>query len=153
MADRVPPGRAGRLWLLGRLASAKRSADLLDHKRRLIRIELERLEISQREAATAFERASRAATSWGRRSILLGGIAQMTHAATPLVGLARVEILWQSTMGVTYPDVPRIEAPTLSPYAAAACNAAVAPAAAAYSDALEWTQASGRCLSASFHSV
>ena len=36
---RVPPGRAGRLWLQHRLAVAQRGADLLDQKLRILRSE------------------------------------------------------------------------------------------------------------------
>jgi len=43
MPERVPPGRAGRLWLLGRVASARRSVELLDRKRKLLQREDARL--------------------------------------------------------------------------------------------------------------
>ena len=39
----VPPGRAGRLWLQRRLQVARRGADLLDRKLRLLADELGRL--------------------------------------------------------------------------------------------------------------
>lgn len=137
MPSLVPPGRAGRLWLLARLASARRSAELLDQKRRLIRNELERLEARHRGAAEEFDHAYRMAATWGRRAMLLGGAADVAHAATPLIGQASVEVPWESTMGVMFPGEPRCWTPSMPPLDAAASNAAVAPAASAYRDALE----------------
>ena len=40
---RVPPGRAGRLWLTERLRTAQRAASLLDHKLHILRTEQQRL--------------------------------------------------------------------------------------------------------------
>ena len=44
---RVPPGRAGRLWLAHRLGVASRAAELLDHKARVLRQEAERCELAR----------------------------------------------------------------------------------------------------------
>ncbi|HSO55578.1 MAG TPA: V-type ATPase, D subunit, partial [Actinomycetes bacterium] len=52
----VPPGRAGRLWLRGRLATAERGLDLLDRKLRILRREQERLRLLERRTAEELRR-------------------------------------------------------------------------------------------------
>ena len=42
---RVPPGRAGRIWLRRRLATARRGRDQLDRKLRILQPELQRQRI------------------------------------------------------------------------------------------------------------
>ena len=73
MPERVPPGRAGRLWLRARLVATKRSADLLDHKRQLMRSELTRLASTRDEAGLAWKNACSEAERWGLRATTLGG--------------------------------------------------------------------------------
>ena len=57
----MPPGRAGRLWLTRRLAVARRGADLLDRKLRILLSETARL----RDAA------ARTATEWADVTLAL----------------------------------------------------------------------------------
>ncbi len=54
-----------------------------------------------------------------------------------MAGRASVDLTWRNTMGVPHPDVSRSEPAVLPAADAAAANAAVAPAAAAYRRALE----------------
>ncbi len=137
MAERVPPGRAGRLWLLGRLASARRSVELLDRKRKLLQREDARLSALCDATRARWETACAEAETWGLRATVLGGASEMALAAAPVAGRARVDLTWRNTMGVPHPDVSRSEPAVIRSADAAAANAAVGPAAAAYRRALE----------------
>src|SRR6266566_9507160 len=70
---RVPPGRAGRLWLRGRLQVAERGLDLLDRKLRILRREHERLALLAQRTGEAWEHACREAETWLLRAALLSG--------------------------------------------------------------------------------
>ncbi|HUI04790.1 MAG TPA: V-type ATP synthase subunit D [Acidimicrobiales bacterium] len=152
MAEAVPPGRAGRLWLRRRLASARRSLDLLDRKRQLLRRELADLAPRRRQAAEDWAGACLEAERWGVRATVLGGAADVALAAAGVEGRAAVDVPWDNTMGVLHPAGPRCRLPVLSPAEAAAGNAAVAPAAAAYRRALDAAAAHG-ALERSFHLI
>jgi V/A-type H+/Na+-transporting ATPase subunit D len=97
----VPPGRTGRVWLDRRLAAARKAADLLDHKLRIMQAELT-------ELRTAAERSRRAwldlATEADRAlaiAAVLGGQRAIRLATGS--GFADVELRFATTMGVTYP--------------------------------------------------
>lgn len=136
MAERVPPGRAGRLWLQRRLASTRRSMELLDRKRQLLRREQERLAERQEKSAAEWGRACSEAERWAVRAGCLGGATEVAMVGARLVGRARVEVAWRNTMGVRHPDGVGCTIPDLGSVQAAAANAAVAPAAAAHRRAL-----------------
>ena len=137
MAESVPPGRAGRLWLRSRVASAQRSLELLDRKRQLLIRELAgiagRRELAEREWA---ERALEART-WGLRAAAIGGISDISFVASSCGGPAVVEVPWRNTMGVIHPGQPSCTLPPLAPAATAATSAALGPATAVYRQALE----------------
>ena len=68
----MPPGRAGRLWLTRRLQVARRGADLLDRKLRILQAELDRAARPRRRpprSGTAAAEAER----WLLRAAMLGG--------------------------------------------------------------------------------
>jgi V/A-type H+/Na+-transporting ATPase subunit D len=119
------------------LASARRSADLLDRKRQLLRLEQHRLAARRAETLQRWTVSCEEAEHWGLRATLVGGASDVGLAALPVVGRSRVEITWRNTMGVRHPDDPRCSLEVLPPVAGAAWNAAVGPAAAAYREALE----------------
>ncbi len=137
MPDQVPPGRAGRLWLRGRLGAAQRSMELLDRKRQLLRREQSRLAELREESNRRWVTSCSEAQTWGLRAALLSGSVHVAMSAAAVAGRAGVEVTWRNTMGVRHPDDPRCELPELEPADAAAADAAVAPAAAAYRQALE----------------
>jgi V/A-type H+-transporting ATPase subunit D len=89
------------------------------------------------ETRQRWETACVDAEQWGLRATVLGGASDVALAATAVAGRARVDLLWRNTMGVQHPDVSRCELAMLPSAEAAASNAAVAPAAAAYRRALE----------------
>ena len=108
----VPPGRAGRLWLTRRLAVARRGAELLDRKLRILREETRRLQDVAAQTAADWDRCCADAERWLLRASMLGGERAIRLAA---VGPgADVTISYGSTMGVRYPDgaACRIPVPT-----------------------------------------
>lgn len=97
----VPPGRAGRLWLDRRLEAARRGADLLDRKLRILQAELGQL----RTAAAQSEREWQSCSAEADRALLfaalLGG-QRAIRLATP-DGYAEVRIGHAVTIGVRHP--------------------------------------------------
>lgn len=137
MAERVPPGRAGRLWIIVRLDAARRGRELLDRKRQLLRRELRRLMLLADERTAAWNAAAADAATWALRARLLGGAHELAIVAGPVAGRARVEVSWHNTMGVTHPEGAVCELPELSPGEVVAANAAFGPAAEAHRRALQ----------------
>ena len=97
----VPPGRAGRLWLDRRLGAARRGADLLDRKLRILQAELGGL----RAVAARTEREWRARSAEAERMLLiaalLGGQRAIRLAAAGGDAEARVD--YAVTIGVRHP--------------------------------------------------
>jgi V/A-type H+-transporting ATPase subunit D len=125
------------LWLVSRLAAARRGVDLLDRKRQLLRREQERLALLRDETARRWDRSCAEAERWGLRAGLLGGSADIALAGGAVQGLARVEVTWRNSMGVWHPDEARCIPALPEPRELAAGSAALAPAAASYGEALE----------------
>ncbi len=136
MAEHVPPGRAGRLWLVERIDTATRGVELLRQKRQVLRREQRRLSLMAEQTGAAWTSAATHAEHWGGRAAALGGSGAVRLAASDSAGRGTVAISWRNTMGTRHPDEARCELPTLTPSVAAASNAAVAPAATAYGAAL-----------------
>jgi V/A-type H+-transporting ATPase subunit D len=130
---RVPPGRAGRLWLRGRLATAERGLDLLDRKLRILRREQERLRLLERRTGEELRRSCDDADRWLLRAALGGGQRGL-RLGTPSER-ASVTIAWRDTMGIRYPAEASCALPEPSPPPPAAA-AALGPAADAYRAAL-----------------
>ena len=137
MAERIPPGRAGRLWLVAHLASAHRGRDLLDRKHQLLRREQERLTAIVAQQCKAWEETLTLAQSWSLRAGILGGTAVTALFARAIAGEATVTITYGNTMGVRHPDHARCTLPELTPAAAVAGNMALPPAAQAYCNAVQ----------------
>lgn len=97
---RVPPGRAGRLWLRHRLEVANRGVDLLERKRLVLQAERDRLGREAARTAAEWARASRDADRWLERALLLGGESAIGRAAGPP---ARITVVWARSMGVAFP--------------------------------------------------
>jgi V/A-type H+-transporting ATPase subunit D len=134
-AVRHPPGRGGRLWLRRRLQAARRAADLLDSKLRILRREEQRFvtlaERTQEEWTAAVAEAER----WLLRAALVGG--QRGIRPDPSADPAGVEVTWASVMGVRYPSHATLRLPAGQPRSPVAATAARPVAAAAYRRALE----------------
>lgn len=99
-AVRHPPGRAGRLWLEHRLATARRGAEILDRKLHLLLQEEQRSSARLVVTGRAWEVACGEARHWGLLVSALGG-ATALRPAVP--GTATVRVGWSTTMGVRHP--------------------------------------------------
>src|SRR6478672_4803520 len=127
-SSRVPPGRAGRMWLHRRIDAAERGRDQLDRKLRILLPELQRRRLQADRFDREWAEACAVARTWLLRAVLLGG--EDAVAGATAVEPARVEVTWASTMGLGYPsggELPRSVPPA---------NAAVVPAAHAHQEAL-----------------
>jgi V/A-type H+/Na+-transporting ATPase subunit D len=97
----VPPGRAGRIWLVRRLDTARRGADLLDRKLRILQGELARLQDAAAETAAQWERCQADARTWLLRAAILGGERAIRLGNDGQV--ADVQVSYATTMGIRYP--------------------------------------------------
>jgi V/A-type H+/Na+-transporting ATPase subunit D len=100
----VPPGRAGRLWLTRRLQVARRGADLLDRKLRILQAELARFLDSEARTAAEWDRCCADAERWLLRASMFGGERAVRLAADGQP--ATVTIPYTVTMGVRHPGRP-----------------------------------------------
>lgn len=131
---RVPPGRAGRLWLGERLVTARRAATLLDHKLHVLRTERERLALIADRTRTEWVTAQRGAELWLTRAAVLGGQREIRFGTADQ--LAAVTVGWNSVMGVRYPGEAVCTLPAESAAARSPGTAALAEATAAHGRAL-----------------
>lgn len=99
---RVPPGRAGRLWLRARLDVAERGMALLEQKVAILGDERRRLRALTADTGRDWERACLDARTWTLRATLLGG-QRSIQQATPDKP-ATVTVTWRTTMGIRYPE-------------------------------------------------
>jgi V/A-type H+-transporting ATPase subunit D len=97
----VPPGRAGRIWLVRRLETARRGADLLDRKLRILQGEQARLQAAAEETAAQWDQSAAEARTWLLRAALLGGERTIQLAADGQP--ADVHVSYATTMGIRYP--------------------------------------------------
>ncbi|MFF0341314.1 V-type ATP synthase subunit D [Kribbella sp. NPDC004875] len=100
-------GRAGRLALTARLATARRAVELLDRKRRALAAECERLESAAERAGEAFEQAEQVARMWLRRSSSLDG--QRTLLDSMPAATTEVVLRYGVTMGVSHPTSAQVD--------------------------------------------
>lgn len=131
---RTPPGRAGRMRLRRSLEVARRGADLLDQKLRILRARHEALLAAEHTAQDRWHERLREGEIWLRRGLLLGGEETLDalHPARP----TEVEIVWTSTMGVRHPQTASCTVPEREPDAPAPANTALIHAEAAYAEAV-----------------
>lgn len=130
----VPPGRAGRTWLLARLATARRGAELLESKLRVLQREQQRFHLQAERAAAEWRSGCRDAETWFLRAALLGGQRAITAAEPDTV--ADVEVSWTVAMGVHHPREAAVHCAVPAATAATPSNTALVVAADAYRTAL-----------------
>lgn len=124
------------MWLRGRITFSQRGLELLDRKQGLLRRELADLATRHQSARTAWAQSCAEADRWGLRAAALAGASDVSLAAASVRGEARVDVPWRNTMGVWHPADPVCAPAVLPAVEAAAANPAIAPAAAAYRQAL-----------------
>jgi len=132
---RIPPGRAGRLWLRQRIHSARLAEDLLDRKLTALSVEQQRFRLIEERTHERWRRSWRTADAWAVRSSLLCGQEELRLAA---VGPeAEVTVDWASVMGARFPARAIGTVRPASPHARGPSSAALVGATAAYATALE----------------
>lgn len=131
---RVPPGRAGRMWLHRRLGTAERGRDQLDRKLRVLLPDLQRLRIQADRRRAEWVAACGDADTWLMRAVLIGGHDVIRHATPP--DLADVELSWTTAIGVSFPSDAQLSASSQTAPAVVG-NAATTPAIAAFRTALQ----------------
>ncbi len=127
-------GRAGKLRVERRLLMARKGAELLDRKQRILADELERLHLKAARTEQVWLAEARDADLWLARTAALDGRERIASAA-PLAP-AEVWVGWGGAMGVTYPEDARCESPAAAPagassaltYATTAARTALAAA-------------------------
>lgn len=131
----VPPGRAGRAWLLERLHTAERGVGLLDGKLRVLGREQQRYRLRLERTTAEWQRSCREAETWLLRAALLGGRRGMRSAEPddPL----QVDVSWTVVMGVRHPGAAVLDGGLPDPEAAGPGNTALVMAADAFRTAAQ----------------
>jgi V/A-type H+-transporting ATPase subunit D len=109
----APTGRSGRLRLAHQLDTARRGADLLERKRRILSGERARLRLLTTRTEQEWQTAAVDAARWLVRSLALDG-AQRLADVVP-AGSAVVRTSWRAAMGVVYPGEAVVLAPPSGP--------------------------------------
>jgi V/A-type H+-transporting ATPase subunit D len=142
MALRVPPGRAGRTWLVGRLEIARRGAELLDRKRQALLREQARVSAEAGAARRAWRESAASAELWSARAALLDGAGRLELLARHVDGEATLAVTWSNLMGARLPGVDLIAVPDSPPVSALGGSSAAVIAARACGEA---ARAAARC--------
>jgi len=145
MPQRVPPGRAGRVWLRGRLEIAGRGAELLDRKRQVLLGEQARLRDELRQARRAWRDVAAGAELWSRRAAVIDGARRMDVLARNVRADAALELSWSNLMGARLPSVTGVAIPGPLDLSALGGSSAAVLAARAGAEA---TRAGARCAAA-----
>ena len=135
MALRIPPGRAGRTWLVGRLEIARRGAELLDRKRQALLRERAAVRAEVEEARRAWHDAAAEVALWTARSSMLDGPARLELLTRHVDGQASVELSWANLMGARLPSVSAVALPAVPPLSALGGSSAAVMAARACGEA------------------
>lgn len=133
---RVPPGRAGRIWLRRRLGEVERGRDQLERKIQILLPERRRLRLHVARLRHEWETLCREALTWHLRLVVLGGEDALRSALPPQAVGVRID--WTTAMGLTYPTgVEMVRGPAPAGWTGPPLgNAAVVPATDAFREAL-----------------
>lgn len=136
MPTRIPPGRAGRLWLERRLEVARRGADVLDQKRQTLLREQQRLAARLAETAEEWERTALAARAWNHRALAVAGPRRLRLASLHRASDARVTVEWRTALGTSFPAAATVRTSEPPDFVALGGGSTVALAARAHAEAL-----------------
>jgi V/A-type H+/Na+-transporting ATPase subunit D len=131
MALRIPPGRAGRTWLLQRLEIARRGADLLDRKRRALLRARAQLRAEADDALHEWREAMSEAQLWIGRATVVDGAGRLELLARHARQPASLELSWSNLMGARLPATAQLEIPALPSLSALGASSAAVSAARA----------------------
>ena len=115
MALRIPPGRAGRTWLLRRLDVAHRGAELLDRKRQVLLAEQSRVRAEAERARCDWIEAASQLKTWTERAGLLDGELRLELLVRHARDRAKLELSWRNPMGAQIPRDEAIDIPQPPP--------------------------------------
>ena len=118
MALRIPPGRAGRIWLVGRLETGRRGAELLDRKRQALLREQVRVRAEAADAGRAWRDAAAKAALWSDRAAMLDGAGRLELLARHVHEKASLELSWSNLMGARIPAIQAAAVPHPPPVSA-----------------------------------
>lgn len=135
MRIRRPPGRAGRLWVIDRLAVAHRGHDVLEQKRHALVRQLATVEEQRDRARGEWDRQASEAELWWQRAAVLAGERPLELAQAAVTGPAEVAFEWRNALGVVYPAHVSVALPEDGRFPAGG-SAALAYAAGAHRRAL-----------------
>ncbi|HTP18538.1 MAG TPA: V-type ATP synthase subunit D [Solirubrobacteraceae bacterium] len=124
MPLRIPPGRAGRTWLLRRLDVAHRGAELLDRKRQVLLAEQSRVRAQADQARGDWLRAASQLEIWTERAGLVDGELRLELLARHAQARASLELSWTNLMGAQLPRAEAIEIPQPPPLSALGASSA-----------------------------
>lgn len=133
-AIRHPPGRAGRLWLLGRIAAAQRASELLEVKLAMLQNVHAQFSALAESTAAQWVVACQEAQIWRIRAAALGGQRALRPEGRPQ---AEVDVTWAAVMGVRYPSHAAVSFPPPTRPPAAVPTAALTEAVCAHERAVE----------------
>jgi V/A-type H+-transporting ATPase subunit D len=136
MAPRIPPGRAGRTWLVGRLEIATRGAELLDRKRQALLREQARVRAEAADALQAWEEAATQAARWSDRATMLDGADRLELLARHVQDRASLRLSRSNLMGARIPSVEAVAVPDPPPLSALGGSSAAVIAARACCEAV-----------------
>ena len=141
MALRIPPGRAGRTWLVGRLEIARRGAELLDRKRQALLREQAPVSNEADAARRAWRDAAERAELWSARAAVLDGAGRLKLLARHVDQPATLEVRRSNLMGARLLSLDAVDVPEPLPVSALGGSSAAVIAARACGEA---TQAAAR---------
>ncbi len=111
MPPRIPPGRAGRTWLVERLQIARRGAELLDRKRQALLHEQARMRAEADAARDDWHDALAQAELWSARAKVLDGAGRLDVLSRHVRERATIELSWSNLMGAHLPSADRVTVP------------------------------------------
>ena len=118
MALRIPPGRAGRTWLLRRLDVAHRGAELLDRKRQVLLAEQSRVRADAQQARRDWLEAAAQMETWIGRAGLVDGEVRLELLTRHAQARASLALSWRNLMGAQLPRADAIDIPDPPPLSA-----------------------------------
>jgi V/A-type H+/Na+-transporting ATPase subunit D len=133
---RHPAGRGGRLWLSDRLDLARRAADLLVQKERVLLREQRRLVVLHDRTLTRWDDACRDAQAWMARAAALRG--RRVVGLQRRDGEASADLVWRNSMGAYYPAEATCSLPEADPATDLAGTSAMTEASRAHRRALAY---------------
>ncbi|HEX6760789.1 MAG TPA: V-type ATP synthase subunit D [Propionibacteriaceae bacterium] len=98
---RVPPGRAGRLWLEQRLGVAQHAGELLKNKLAILNREEQRLAQRAADGTGEWQRRCREAETWALRAAVLSGRRALRIASDGT--MAQADVAMGLTIGIEHP--------------------------------------------------